>query len=97
MSPQGIRKGTTEGWEMGCGHTEIELHGEHVACTSCGQHEMLMEIHSEDLARLLQFISEIHETLSQAGMTDTAERLKQRAGQLVVNKRMTWSVGGTNG
>ena len=80
------------GWEKGCGHPQVTLEGDHVACVDCGQHELFLEISSEDLAHLLQFVQQVQETLLQVGMTDTARQLRQKAGELVVHKRLVWKL-----
>ena len=69
---------------------EIMLQGNHVACVECGQHEMFLEIGSADLARLLNFVDEIYQTITAVGMADTAQQLRKRCGELIVNKRLVW-------
>jgi len=81
-----------------CKHTTITVAGEHVACVDCGQHEMFVEIDSASLAGFLKWVEGIHETCVRAGMDGVAETLRQRAGELIVNKRLVWklpSLGGT--
>lgn len=84
----------TEGFEQGCqsSHREITLYGEHIVCLECGTHEGTLQIGGADLARLLGFVETIYSTLTQVGLADTANQLRQRAGELVVNKRLTWRV-----
>ena len=81
---------TKDGAEVKHECRTIAVVGQHVACVECGQHEMFLEIGSADLARLLNFVAEIYDTISAVGMNDTAQQLRQRAGELVVNKRLVW-------
>ena len=73
-----------------CPHVTVTLVEDQVECVSCHTHEIPLTGSSQEFGKLLSLIGTIAATLEQAGMTDTAQVVKEQAERLIVNRQMVW-------
>ena len=77
---------------MTCPHVSITLVGESLECAECHDHEMPLTISNKEMVSLLKLLGGITSSLELAGMTDTAQVVRDQVNRLVVNRQLTWGV-----
>ena len=75
-----------------CAHVTVHLVGDVVECIDCQSQEMgsAATVDVAELARLLRLIQGIADGLELAGMTDTAQMVKEHAGKIFVAPQVVW-------
>ena len=73
-----------------CLHVTVTLAGEQLECADCHDHEMPLTISNEDMVKFLRVVQDIASGLELAGMTDTAQVVRDQAARLIINRRIEW-------
>ena len=73
-----------------CPHVTIRVEEDHIECTECHTQEIPLAIDGTALHKFLNVLEGIFQGLDQAGMTDVAKMLRERACQLTLNHQLVW-------